>query len=196
MEQYERGGSLNIEELALEAKAGNKAALELLLRGTYQDVFRLIHWKTRDYHLAWDLAQETFAKLLKYISTFDPSLGAFKTWLYKIALNIVNDYYRSRSFKQSQMDKPLEELQGSGDILDGVLLREEMREFMQAVNTLPQSQRDVILLKFMHGLKFKEISKVLESNEATVKSRARLGLMKLRDLLKRGENNAVGTGNK
>jgi RNA polymerase sigma factor (sigma-70 family) len=175
------------EELAQEAKSGNKAAVELLFRSTYRDVFVFIHWKTRDYHLAWDLAQETFLKMMRVLNTYNPSAGSFKPWLMRIAVNTVNDYYRSRSFHKKELEETLDpEQYTSGDLLDKILISEQTKQLMRSVNRLPGPQRDAILLKFIHGLKFREIGTVLNISEATAKSRVRLGLIKLKENLAGG----------
>ncbi len=176
------------EELAQEAKRGNKAAVELLFRSTYRNVFVLIHWKTRDYHLAWDLAQETYLKMMHALNTFDPSVGSFRPWLMRIAVNTVNDYYRSRSFHNKELEATLDPEQHlSGDLLDEILISEQSKQLMCSVNRLPGPQRDAMLLKFIHGLKFREIGAVLNISESTAKSRVRLGLIKLKEELSGGE---------
>lgn len=170
------------EELAQEAKVGNKAAIELLFRRTYQDIFILIHWKTRDYHLAWDLAQETYIKMMLNINIYDPANGDFKKWLIRIAINVVNDYFRSKSFHKKELEEKLDpEQPQSGDLLDGIIIREQKKLLMQSINRLPELQRDAMLLKFIHGLKFREIGDILNISESTVKSRVRLGLIKLKE---------------
>jgi len=177
------------QDLIEEAKAGNLAAVELLLRNFYQNVFVLIHWKTRDYHLAWDLTQETFIKMTRCIHTYDSSIGAFKPWLLRIAINTTNDYYRSKPFHEKEREKALDfEQSASGDLLDGILIHEQTRQLMSLVNHLPGPQRDALILKFMHGLKFKEIAVALNASESTIKSRVRLGLIKLKQELTEGKD--------
>lgn len=65
--------------------------------------------------------------------------------------------------------------------------KEQRRQVKAFIDTLPETQREVILLRYYHELKIREIASVTGSNEATVKSRLRQALKKLRKIISGGE---------
>lgn len=67
--------------------------------------------------------------------------------------------------------------------LEKVIQNENMIEVRKALHTLPDYQKEVIILRFYHGLKIREIAKVTESNIPTVKSRLKQGLQKIKRYL-------------
>jgi RNA polymerase sigma-70 factor (ECF subfamily) len=66
--------------------------------------------------------------------------------------------------------------------------KESRKTVVAAIAQLPEMQKEVVLLRFYHDLKFREIAQVTGASESTVKSRLRQGLQKLRTFFKRGES--------
>lgn len=136
---------------------------------------------------AHDLTQDTFTKAFENLDRLaDPS--RFSAWLYKIALNEC----RMR-FRRQKRVKPLslDEESGPGEALeneeigpeDAFLARESAGRLHSAFENLPEEQRLVIIMKEYQGLKFQEISDVLDVPLSTVKSRMYLGLKTLKKLM-------------
>jgi len=177
------------EELVEEILAGSQAAMEVLVKRHYKTVFAYVYRKLGDYHKAYDLTQEIFIKMMKHIDSYSEK-GKFKNWLLTIAVNSCRDYYRSKSFREAKSEVELktnllDDKNNVADFFDKKVQREEIRV---AIEGLPEYQKEVVLLRFYHDLKIKEIAKATDSKEATVKSRLRQGLTKLGSILKRGED--------
>ncbi len=169
------------DELVKEILAGSKSAAEVLINRHYQAIFAYIYRKIGgDKELAKDLTQEIFIKVMKSIKTYNER-GKFKHWLLTIAVNYCRDYYRSSQFKHSntdELDTDITDPQGNVlSLLERNMKRKQVRD---AIEELPDYQKEVILLKFFHELKIREIAEMTNSKEATVKSRLKQGLMKLR----------------
>jgi RNA polymerase sigma-70 factor (ECF subfamily) len=179
---------LSDDILVSEIKNGNEAALEVLVKRHYNDVFSYICRRTGDYHRAYDLTQEVFIKMMTSLLKTRIDEGKFTNWLLKIAVNTCRDYYRSSSFKQSERTCELFENSASTPGIISLLERkEEIKTLKDALKSLPEEQREAIILKYYHNKKFQEIAEITGSNESTAKSRVRQGLGKLSKLIIRGD---------
>jgi len=178
------------DELAALLQRGDKQALDTLIRRHYQLVFAYLYRCTGDYHTACDLTQETFVKLVRAAGT-QVKPESLKPWLLRIALNTCRDYYRSRAYKSQRNSTDLQEERLESPQAEIVPLgqRQEEREELEAwLATLPDYQRETMILRYYHDLKIKEIAEVTAVGESTVKSRLKQGLDKLRRQWKRRES--------
>jgi RNA polymerase sigma-70 factor (ECF subfamily) len=148
-------------------------------------IFSYIYRYTGEYHVSCDITQEVFIKMMKYLSRFDNSLGSFKNWIFKIALNTSRDYFKSTSYKLNKNGEQIEENipDSSPNVVDILNHMEQREEVKRAINELPDYQREALILKFYHDMKIKDIAKIMDSNESTIKSRLHQGIAKLKGLL-------------
>lgn len=176
------------EELIAEIHKGSQAAMEVLVKRHYKYIFSYVYRKVGDYHLAYDMTQEILIKMMKSLYQYK-SFGKFPHWLLTIAVNHCRDYYRSRSYKQKLQENELSPSikDGKENVEDLVSKKEESERVRLALEQLPEYQREAIILKYYQDLKIKEIAKITDAKESTVKSRLKQGIDKLRILLKGGE---------
>lgn len=131
----------------------------------YSDtVFRVAYYRTGDHHLAEDITQEVFLKLLSQREMTDEHL---KAWLIRCAIHRANDAFRQRARRK---EAPLPE---NGDGLP--LLSYENYGLLDAVNALPPDERTAVYLHYYEGYTSKEIAKILHKNQNTVASLIRRG---------------------
>lgn len=178
------------EELIEEIKNGSQAAMEVLVKKHYKNIFAYVYRKVGDYHLAYDLTQEIFIKMMKSITSYK-SKDKFKNWLITIAVNHCRDYFRSSTYKNKNKEQNLnyhvkDNRENVWDLLSKKIESERVKETLKK---LPDYQRDSIILRFYHDLSIREIAYITESKESTVKSRLRQGIGKLRSLLQGGNKN-------
>ncbi|MBP1994477.1 RNA polymerase sigma-70 factor (ECF subfamily) [Paenibacillus eucommiae] len=156
-----------------------------MIRHTYDDIYRFVRWKVHDADLAWDLSQMAYEKAWAKLHTFNSEQGSFLVWLMTIAHHICIDHFRSKAVRQAGLNENLtDHVPAEGDFLDGVLMREEIKQVYTAIQSLPEDQRDALLLRYKSELTFTEIAAVTAESESTVKSRVRRSLIKLRDMLR------------
>lgn len=137
--------------------------------------------------LSKDLCQEIFLKAWHNMSKYDPSKGEQYTWLINIAKNHCKDYLRSKHFRYHQLTdeydcgipEPAYEETTSG--LDNAQLKKLMLR-------LSLEQREIIELLFIQEFSQTEVAKIKQIPLGTVKSRSRLALKVLRDLLSAPQN--------
>jgi RNA polymerase sigma-70 factor, ECF subfamily len=147
-------------------------------------LFRLCLFKISDREKSKDLVQETFLKTWEYLVK-KGEINNLKAFLYKVANNLIIDYYRkTKSFS-------LDSLQESGfepASFDNekVIAQAEHTQVMKALSSLDPKDREVIVMRFLNSLSPREIGDVLEISENVVSVRLNRAMKKLRSIL--GEN--------
>ena len=134
--------------------------------------------------LAEDVVQETFLAVWRQAGSFSPERGSIRAWLFSIARHRAIDITRGRSFRRERIS--LDEIgfePRSPDVWQEVSRGLDRARVRQAVATLPESQREAIMLAYFGGQTQQEISENTGLPLGTVKGRMRLGLQKLRSLL-------------
>jgi RNA polymerase sigma-70 factor (ECF subfamily) len=145
-------------------------------------------------HSGQDLAQEAFVRLFACRKHYDPS-GRFSTFLWKIALNLCYDELRRSnrrsecSMEEGQAEVWLAQI-GRSDLPPDARLAasERAQAVRRALLRLSEPYRVVVVLRHYEGLKFREISALLEIPEGTVKSRMAAALSQLARLLQDGQS--------
>ncbi|HEY1585846.1 MAG TPA: RNA polymerase sigma factor [Polyangia bacterium] len=182
------------ESLMLRYRDGDVRAFELLVTRHRKPLFNFILRFVRDTAQAEDVTQEAFLRLVKGADAYERQ-AKFTTWLYTIARNLcVDASRRGKHRKAASLDAPLSDDDGAASLLDllpdgtaGVDRQAQSRELglrlRQAIESLPDEQREIFLLREVADLQFNEIANVVGCPENTVKSRMRYALEKLREAL-------------
>ena len=176
-------------ELIIEILSGSQAAMEILVRRHYEAVFAYVYRQIGNYHTASDVTQDVFIKMMKGLTKYRER-DKFKSWLFRIAVNCCHDNYRcaiDRTSREVDLNADLSDAQS--DIWD-IFSKSAQNEYIQEVlDSLPEFQKEVVLLRFYHDLKIKEIAVIIGIGEASVKSRLYQSLEKLKKrlLAKEGE---------
>lgn len=119
--------------------------------------------------MAEDLTSDTFMKALAGIGRYTYTGQPFAAWLFRIASNLVTDYYRIRRPAASLEEGAL--LPDSGPSPEeSAILRDERQAVLQAIQTLSPDQQDVVLMRFSCDMKLREIAEVLGKTEGAVKA--------------------------
>jgi RNA polymerase sigma-70 factor (ECF subfamily) len=138
-------------------------------------VYRFIFRSIKDSHRADDIVQDTYEKLWRCVTEIE--YGAVKSWLFSTAYNRMIDVIRKDS-----------RLVGVEDYDDSSLYADEnnsdLNEVLhRALQTLPEAQRSVILLRDYEGYSYKEIADITGLSEAQVKTYIFRGRVALRNYL-------------
>ena len=169
---------LTDEEMIVRIQQGEEALLESLIRRYYDDVYYFCCYKTGDSEQAYDCTQETFLKLTKYIHTY-AERKKFRGYLFSIARNVCNDYFRTRPRETADS----ESLMQAVDPKDTIAGSETAQVVQKALMLLGEEQREVIILRFYHDFKVKEIAKIIGVPLPTAKSRLKRAMTKLKEIL-------------
>jgi RNA polymerase sigma-70 factor (ECF subfamily) len=162
--------------------SGDPNAFELIFDQYKNLVYRTAYLILENSNEAEDALQETFLKAYRYLETYQPSKGAFSTWLYRIT---VNHCLRQRR-KLTRIFKPLEtyndEFKQVHSSHEDKLSEEQV--VLQMINRLSNKLRIVVILRYFLDLSYLEITQVLDIPLGTVKSRLNMALNKVRNELK------------
>jgi RNA polymerase sigma-70 factor (ECF subfamily) len=145
-------------------------------------VFGLALHVLRNQTDAEDVLQETFLQVWRQAGRFDPARGCAESWVLLLARSRAVDRLRKRP--PAAADDGREPAAGT-DPAGDLERREEAGRVRSAVGGLPAEQRDLIRLAFFDGLTHDQISRRLGLPLGTVKTRIRLGMIRLRDRMAR-----------
>ncbi len=176
------------EELFREWQRGSAGALEALVQRHHAPLLAHLTRLTGSPHLAEDLAQETFLRLVRDGHSYRYP-RPFLPWFYTIARHLARNALQSAHARH--VKQGIEILESTSEEPDPAewLERWEQREGLRAALTeLSFEQREVLSLRFGQELSVQETAAVLGVPEGTVKSRTFTALRRLRDLLRQRED--------
>ena len=177
------------EELMRLVAGGDGDALSQLFQRYAGAVYSLAYRMLNDREGAEELLNEAFVRVWRQAPSFDARRGKFSTWLMSVSRNLAIDELRSRRSRPQRSDPltpgdaNLDPVDDRVDVERDVWQAERRRLIRQALRELPPAQRQALEMAYFEGLTQSEISARLGDPLGTTKTRVRLGLQKLRDLL-------------
>jgi RNA polymerase sigma-70 factor, ECF subfamily len=177
------------DELMRLVAAADSDALTLLFKRYAGAVYSVAYRMLNDRESAEELLNEAFVRVWRQAPSFDSRRGKFSTWLMSVTRNLAIDELRSRRARPQRSDPltpddpELDPADERVDVEGDVWQAERRRLIRQALRELPAAQRQALELAYFEGLTQSEISTRLGDPLGTTKTRIRLGLQKLRDML-------------
>lgn len=192
--QKEKGISPN--ELAVEAQSSTSAFAKLYERYVDKIYSFYFHRTNNNQSTAEDLTSQTFEKVLKNISKYNPDKSNFSTWLYSIAQNNLTDFYRKQ---QHRSGTPLDDLletntpgnqaqtENTGNnSIESIVINDRNSKILNiAISKLSQKDQLAITLKFIQNLTYKETAIALKCSPNAAGVRIHRTLRKLSKILKK-----------
>ena len=168
-------------ELVDRIQAGDREAFKELVEKYQRKVYSICYGMLKDAESSMDVSQEVFIKVYRYLDKFNRD-SSFYTWLYRITVNMCIDHIRknSRVQKVEYDDRIAHEDDGEDYITpsklglnpDKVYGRKELRQKMlEALETLSEKHRTILILREVEGLSYEELADVLNISKGTVMSR-------------------------
>jgi RNA polymerase sigma-70 factor (ECF subfamily) len=150
-----------VQRAVKNAKAGNTEGLHFLYVRFAPDVQRYVASFVHDHHEAEDITQNVFAKLMTAIQKYEQREVPFAAWILRVARNAALDHIRARRAI------PTEEVRASdnGQAETGI---DRGRDLREALERLPEDQREVLVLRHITGLSPTEIATTLGKSESSV----------------------------
>lgn len=182
------------DDLALvrAVRNGDATAYRGLVERYQTRVYHLVYGMVRNQEDARDLTQDAFVKAYRNLHAFRED-SRFYTWLYRIATNLTIDFVRRRSkapLPGAEEDVAVRDADGGlsdahhADSPRRAYERKELHAaILDAMEQLPEDQRQVILLREIEGLSYKEIAEITGTPEGTVMSRLFYARRKLQAVL-------------
>ncbi|GGD48824.1 RNA polymerase sigma factor [Paenibacillus nasutitermitis] len=175
------------EELLQGMQSGNQASFEALIHRYHAPLSGFLQRQLRDPGRAEDFAQETFLKLIKQLHNKKPPDNV-QAWLYRVALNMCRDYWKSAQFRTDQFPfaDPPEQRDAGPSVVELAERQETKKEVLHSLEALPEVQREIITLRFYQDLKLQDIADIVSLPLGSVKTHLYSGLRKLKARLGHG----------
>ncbi len=153
--------------------AGDEDAFTVLYRRHQGAVYRFALHMSGKTDIADEVTQDTFMLLMRGRNQYDPSRGSLSAFLYGVARNhVLRALERERPYAASEdADIPVD----SGDVLGDLTRSEQIESVRQAILSLPQPYREVVVLCELHELDYAEVAAMLQCPVGTVRSRLHRG---------------------
>lgn len=170
---------------------GEKSAIETLITRHKDRVYTYIFFVVKNEHLAEDIFQETFIKVIKSLRRKKYNeKGVFVSWVIRIAHNLIIDHFRKSKKMQMYSNDENEDVDifnsqqfSEATIEDDMVQDQIARDVRKLVHELPDEQKEVVLLRHFGGMSFKEISEQTGVSINTALGRMRYALINLRKLI-------------
>jgi RNA polymerase sigma-70 factor (ECF subfamily) len=182
--------------LVAKARAGEPDAFRALVVRYQRKVYALALGIVKDPDLAWDVAQEAFVRVHRALPEFEGK-SAFSTWLFRIATHLgIDAVRRERASRKDDLDDVSEAdvaEAGEGilatalgnDPRENALRRELAGKIQEALATLPEKHRTILVLREVEGLSYEELAERLGIHKGTVMSRLFHARKKMQAALRR-----------
>lgn len=174
-----------VQAAVARAKAGDGEGLHFLYVRFAPEVQRYVLSIVHDYHEAEDITQNVFAKLTSVIGKYEQREVPFAAWILRVARNAALDHMRARRAI------PTAEVRVT-DMGRAQTCVDRSRDLRQALERLPQDQREVLVLRHINGFSPAEIARALGRSESSVHGLHHRGRRSLQShLIELGANPAV-----
>jgi RNA polymerase sigma-70 factor, ECF subfamily len=167
-----------------KAKKGNTKVFQKLIEAEKEKLYRMAYLYVKNESDAIDIVYETIYKAYISIKKLkEPDY--FSTWLVRILINTALDFK-----KKNKRIIPVEELERYGNDENTERLHiEERMDLVDAIARLEEKYKTIIILRYYHDLSIKEIAKILNCPEGTVKTNLHRAIQELRTFIERSASN-------
>ncbi|MCP4522215.1 MAG: sigma-70 family RNA polymerase sigma factor [Cytophagales bacterium] len=174
-------------------KAGNEVAFAELLARYKTKIYTTIYMIVKDKYIAEDLFQETFIKVINKLTsgTYNEE-GKFSMWVSRIAHNLAIDHFRKKKRYPTILAEDGSNIFNTLDFTEDSIESKRVKEdthaaLKQLIQTLPESQREVLIMRHYADMSFKEIAEATGVSINTALGRMRYALINLRKKFKETE---------
>ncbi len=175
--------------LMKKVQDGDLSKMSLLYERHKRDLFGYFYGLTNDADKSEDLVQNLFYRLLKYRHTYRGD-GKFVYWMYSVAQNTWRDQFRKKKLIDYGSDAyTYDSLPNKEKNAEELLLATERKNLLkEALQQISPEKREAIVLSRFQGLKYQEIAKISNVSENAIKARVHRGLMELKEIILKLEN--------
>jgi RNA polymerase sigma-70 factor (ECF subfamily) len=187
-----------VNALVRRCVSGDAAAWQEIVQQFHRRIYNICYRFSGSADDAADLSQEVFIKMYRTLSTFDTSRASFMTWVTTVTRNLLVDHFRKG--KYDRITDSLDATPGNQE--DGLTLADQLEDgaaspearmrsqetqklVHEALKRLSPELREAVILRDLQDLDYKDVAKVLNVPEGTVKSRINRGRTELGRLLQR-----------
>lgn len=176
-----------MKEIIKKAQNGDRGAFTQAILAIKNDLYKIAKMKTTNEEDIQDIIQETMIDAFKYIKKLKEP-DKFKAWVIKILINNCNKYYRKRYKDNEVFDNyDIEFYKENIKNSNNQQLIEDTLDFYSMIKNLKYEERIIIVLYYGENYTIKEISRILNINENTIKTRILRAKEKIKNTYKGGK---------
>ena len=151
----------------------------------YPRILRYINKKIGIFHEAEDLTQEIMAACYRNFEKYDPEKSSMGTWVYVIMNNRLKNYYRDKRVNVSlDDDESILELASEEILEEAVLLEEQKRVLMEAIDSLSEREKEIVMNTYFLYKTSAEVAEVMHMTAGNVRVVLNRSIKKLREYFK------------
>ena len=186
MRRVDLANSETDQDMLIERACSDRAAFARLYRMHYERVFRYCCRRLFNRHAAEDVTSTVFFRVMRTISTFEGNSDGFRSWLYRIATNAVNDYLKTARRRAEAIRNAAQQYDHSHAFAgeSDEELQKKNLAVKQAILSLKPKYQTVITLRYFEKMKLVEIAEILGQNPATIRTQLARALSRLRKELR------------
>lgn len=176
----------NTDELIKRVLDGDIGAFELIVKQYEKKVYNLALRYLKNHDDALDISQEVFLQVYQNLAQFRGD-AQFSTWVYRVTFNKCVDTLRKQQKIRKNVVMSVDDeifFETGGDrisVEQEYECRETLAAVMRIVDTLPDEQKAVVLLRYIKDLSYAQIAEILGVAEGTVKSRLNRARLKIKE---------------
>ena len=170
------------EDRLVERAKTDADAFGALYDRYFPRIYRFVYSRVHDRETAEDVTSEVFCKALGAIGRYRPSGHPFSAWLFRIAINAINDHYRARHPTQD-LDSGVAVADPQRPVADQVVESSEAARAWAAIDELTPPQRAALTLKLGEDMMLAQIGEILGKSEGAVKLLVHRGIIGVRQRL-------------
>lgn len=159
----------SLDEKEIEEKLYSENEFTNIFEMYYKRVYNYIQYRVNSHYTTEDLTSQVFEKAMRKIKTYSKNRSPFEVWLFAIARNVVNDYFRNIKNRHLFSLHSIKELVSKEKTPEVIVVAAETNDSLaKALNKLNKRERHIVALKFGATLKNKEIAEILDISESNV----------------------------
>lgn len=169
-------------ELIARAQSGDVEVIGELYTSYRLDIFRYLFYRVGERETAEDLTSEVFIRMIRALGGYRQQRVSFDAWLFQIARNLAVDHLRKSNMRRHFSLE--EEMVVQTEDIDGTVERRLTSDrLVKALESLNEDQRDVIVMRFVNGMRIEQVAQALNKSADSIKGLQRRGLLALREIL-------------
>ena len=169
-------------DLITLATAGDADAFGALYEKYIDQIYNYIYYRTSNGKDAEDLCSRVFIRALNHIERYEDRGYPFSAWLYRIAHNLVINWYRDREkAEEISLSDQYPPPRMAGSVEDQIENEDEKGALMRVISSLPEDRKELLILKHVEGLTNTEIGQIMDRTEGAIKALYHRTLESLRD---------------
>lgn len=182
------------QELVTKAQSGDEQAVALLYEAHVETIYGYICYRVNSDEVAEDLTSEVFLRMVRGLQNYRYQGFPFRAWLYRIASNLITDYYRQQGKHPTlavtddfQSDEP--------EPFDHIVQEDESFRLRLAINALPVDYQDLLIWRFVEDLPHTEIARITNKSAESLRAmqyRALKALAQQLDKMSKNYNTSGG----